>query len=248
MELLITGAGSWLPEAGRETASFLIDGRHMVDTGWAPVFRLRECGVDPLAIETITFTHFHHDHYVGFPHLIFYHGMRRREAGITAPLRILGPPGNLDRIVRLTQEFLQWERFPELKFEISLEPLNPGERVQLGNLSMETIAAVHVSGKGDPEEALSLRFTPVGGGAALVLSGDTSYNPALAEFAAGARVLAHDAAHSGGEDAARIAASAGVEELYLAHYGLDRAEKLMAAARAVFPRTSLAVDGARITV
>lgn len=248
MELLFTGAASWLPEAGRETASFLIDGRHMVDTGWAPVFRLRECGVDPTAIETLIFTHFHHDHYVGLPHLLFYNGMRRRLAGIATPLRIAGPAGGLKRIVRLSQEFLQWDRFPELEFDITLEPLHGGDSVQLGDLTLETINAVHVSGKGDPEAALSLRFTADGTPRALVLSGDTSYNPALAAFAAGAGVLVHDAAHSTGNDAARIADAAGVGELYLAHYGMEQADTVLAAAREVFPRTFLAADGTRITI
>ena len=102
----------------------------------------------------------------------------------------------------------------------------------------------------------------------LVLATDTRADPATAEFAAGARMLLHEAwyngadpltdaapsklrpgyaSHSEAADVARIAADADVGRLVLMHLNPlhDDAyhQRLAAAAHAVFPRTKLHPDG-----
>ena len=56
----------------------------------------------------------------------------------------------------------------------------------------------------------------------------------------------HDGAHTAPKDAARIARMGGVGRLVLIHYARARAEEIVADARAVFPRSSLAVEGESI--
>src|SRR6185437_8593895 len=135
MELLFLGAGSVVPEAGRDTASLLVNGRHMIDTGWSGGRNLLARGIDPLSIETLIFTHFHHDHYLGLPQVLFVVGMKQAYAsGMARGLRILGPAEHLERIVGISCSLLQWERFPELQFPLELIPVRPGDSRDLGDV------------------------------------------------------------------------------------------------------------------
>jgi ribonuclease Z len=237
MNLQFVGTASVIPEPGRETASLLVNGRHLVDAGWSAPLKLRETGIDPVRLESMIFTHFHHDHYLGLPQLL--HGMMRQPG--SGRLRIAGPAEFLETIVERSCALLQWDRFPELHFPIDLQPLHPGDSLDLGDIRLETISSRHVSGKGALEPALSLRF--IEGDTAFVYSGDTSYNTALAPFTARAGVLVHDAAHTPPRQAAQTAVDAGVDRLYLIHYPLDKAADMLNEALAVFPGSDLARDG-----
>src|SRR5262245_34758140 len=88
-------------------------------------------GCDPLAVEYLLVTHFHHDHYLGLPHLLFYRAMARARQQPAPPLRIVGPPEDLEKIVERTHAFLQAERFPEVWPQIVLMPIQPGERLEV---------------------------------------------------------------------------------------------------------------------
>jgi len=228
-----------------ETASFVIDGRHLVDTGWSAVLRMREYGIDPLDIQSVILTHFHQDHYIGLPQLLFYRALRGEHV---RPLRIIGPQEHLAHIVAATVEFLQVPRFPELEEAYALLPLRPGQSFDLGDLHFETFVARHVSGKGVPEPALAYKVTTVSTGTSFVFTGDTSFHPPLVDFVRGAQVLVHDAAHTSARDAATIAARAGVRRLYLIHYAQARAEQLLAEAREVFADTALTEEGETLTL
>ena len=244
MELLFLGAGSVIPEAGRDTASLLINGRHMIDTGWSGGRNLLANAIDPLAIETLIFTHFHHDHYLGLPEVLFLVGMKQAYAsGKPRGLRILGPAEHLNQIVGISCSLLQWDRFPELPFPLELIPLQPGESRDLGELELSTIAAKHTSGKGYNEPALSVRMKEKTTGRTMVYSGDTSYNSELAAFARGADVLIHDGAHSKAREAAETARDGSVGRLYLVHYNRPEGPSKLEEARSMFGESHLGVDG-----
>lgn len=245
LRITVVGDSSCIPDTGHETACFVINGRHLVDTGWGAVLKMREFGLDPLRLESIIVTHFHHDHYIGLPQLLFYIGLRKR-AG--APLALVGPAGHLREIVEVTDTFLQLGRFPELGFERRLVPLRAGDRFETADLTFETFAARHESGKGKLEEALCYKVTENASGACAAFSGDTHHHPPLAGFVKGASVLIHDGSHTRAGDAARIAREAGVARLFLIHYGQGKADALRAEARAIFPGSDLAVEGQTIEV
>jgi len=86
----------------------LINGKHLVDTGWCAALKMREYGFDPLALESIILTHFHQDHYLGLPQLLFFVGLRKRPGLL---LNIAGPSENLQRVVEAADAFLQVPRF-----------------------------------------------------------------------------------------------------------------------------------------
>ncbi len=248
MELLFLGTSSCIPDIGGDTASLLINGKHLVDTGWQSALRLRELKADPLQVESVLLTHLHHDHYLGLPQFLFYVAMRRRWGEAAAPLRILGPSEHLARVVGLCWHLLQVDRFPELRFPAEVVPLEGGASYDLGDVRVETRSAKHVSGEGRPEPALSYRFTDPATGACIVYSGDTSHDPGLGTWARGAQVLIHDAAHTSAAEAAQLAKAAGVGKLLLNHCDRGPAARALEEARAVFPGTDLAPEGERVEV
>lgn len=245
LKITIIGDSSCIPDVRREVACFLINGKHLVDTGWCAALRMREQGFDPLALESIIITHFHQDHYIGLPQLLFYIGLRKRPG---PPLVIAGPSENLQRIVEAADAFLQVPRFPELAVNRKLVPLAAGDTFETPELRFEAFATHHVSGKNLIEQALVHKVTDKASGACAVFTGDTHHHPPIAEFARGASLLIHDGVHTAPKDAARIARQAGVKRLALIHYPHSRAAQILAEARAVFPDTELAEEGRTLEV
>ncbi len=245
MNVTILGDSSCIPDLGHETACFLINGKHLVDAGWCAALKMRQYGFDPLALESIILTHFHQDHYLGLPQLLFYIGLKKRPG---PPLSIIGPSEHLERVVRAAAEFLQIDRFPELAVNYKLVPLAAGDRFELPGLRCDTFAARHVSGTNQPEQALAYKIADQAGGARLAFTGDTHYHPALAEFVKDVPLLIHDGAHTQPKDAADIAKRAGAGRLVLIHYPQKRASTILAEAKAVFPNTELAQEGACLEV
>lgn len=245
LKFTIIGDAPCIPDVGREVACFLINGKHLVDTGWCAALTMRQYGFDPLALESIIITHFHQDHYIGLPQLLFYAAMKKRTG---PPLNLFGPREHLQHVVEAADVFLQVPRFPELAVERQLTPLAAGDKFELGDLRFETFAARHVSSKNALEPALVYKVTDKASGACAVFTGDTHHHPPIAEFAKGASLLIHDGAHTAPRDAARIAQQAGVKKLVLIHFPQSRAAKLLAEARAVFPNTELAEEGTTLEV
>jgi ribonuclease Z len=245
MNVTILGDSSCTPDVGREAACFLINGKHLVDTGWCAVLKMRQYGFDPLALESILFTHFHQDHYLGLPQLLFYVGLNKRHG---PPLRIVGPSERLERVVRAAVEFLQVYRFPELAVNRELVPLTAGDKCELPGLHLETSAARHVSGENRLEQALVYKVTDPANGVCLAFTGDTHVHPPIAEFVKGVPLLIHDGVHTPPKEAAGIARRAGVGRLVLIHYSQNRAARILAEARAVFPNTELAKEGSTLEI
>jgi ribonuclease Z len=255
MELIFLGVGAAVPEPARDTACYLLDRRLMIDCGWCGVLRIREMGLDPLDVEALYFTHCHHDHYLGFPALMFYRAMRHRRRPDLPPLRIVGPPDDLPVVVENARRFLQADRFPVVWQEPVLQPLAAGEALELCGFRIETAKALH------PVTGVCSRITDPRSGAVLALSGDTGPNAAFAELARGADLMIHEASlrpdlgdaevrgdHSRSTDAARTAREAGVGRLLLVHLSGDHHAASLAAAREIFAETYLAEDGAAMTL
>ncbi len=245
MSITVLGDSTCIPDVGHEAACLLIDGKHLVDTGWCAALKMRQYGFDPRSLESIILTHFHQDHYIGLPQLLFFVGLRKRQG---PPLKIIGPDAHLEKIVNLAVEFLQTPRFPEIEANYELVPIKAGDRFAVSDLQFETMAARHVSGKNVPEQAMVYKVVNERNGACAVLTGDTSYHPPIAEFAKGVPLLVHDGAHTAARDAATVAKQAGVGRLVLIHYSQARADRILSEAQAVFPNTELAREGSTLNV
>ncbi|NQT85421.1 MBL fold metallo-hydrolase [bacterium] len=241
------GASACTPEKGENTASFVVDGRVAVDTGWYLTDRLLACDIDPLAVEAVLFTHCHHDHILGLPQLLFYWGIshdRRPER----PLHIYGPAGEIERVVADGQRYLQFDRYEGLRYDVVVHGLRGGDTLDVAGLMVRTCSARH--------SVPGLCYRIERDGASVVFSGDTAWNPDLIDLARGANLLVHEASygaksvredetwgHSGSPDAAEVARQAGVGRLALVHCGAAARADALRAARAIFPETELASHG-----
>lgn len=248
--VIFLGTDAVVPEGGADTASFVINGRHMVDTGWYGAIKMRCYGLEPMDLETLIFTHCHHDHYIGLPHLLFYHRMRARERPDRPPLKIIGPAGEIELVVGLAQAFLQMDRFPPVQYQPELIPLQPGDTHDGPDFHLATCASLH------PVPGLCYRFTDKRTGRVIAFTGDTAYDAAIPAFLKGADLLVHEASygaspapasnaslHSGAPDAARVALEAEVKRLALVHCPREKQPAALAAAQALFPNTFWPADG-----
>lgn len=244
------GTAAVLPGAAEDTASYLINGVLQVDCGWYAALKMQQYGYDPMSVRTLYFTHCHHDHYMGLPGLLFFRGMRARRSEEQPELEIVGPPDDLPKVVELSRQFLQAERFPSVWPPLRQRPLEPGATYETEAFRIETVRALH------PVTGVCSRLTDRATGVVIALSGDTGPNPAFVELARGADLLIHEASvrpdlpdaelrgdHSRATDAARIAKEAGVRRLRLVHLHGGHREASLAAAREIFPETQLAAEG-----
>jgi ribonuclease Z len=249
------GTDAVVPEGGRDTASFVINGKYFVDTGWYATIKMRNYGLDPMGIEYLILTHCHHDHYIGLPHLLFYLAMKRGERSDRPLLKIIGPAGEVELVVGLAQQFLQMDRFPPVRCEPALIPMQPGGSLDDPNFQLSAIASLH------PVPGLCYRFTDAQTGKTIAFTGDTAYDPSIPAFVRDADLLVHEASyganpapesnsslHSGAPDAARVAVEAGVKRLALVHCPAAKQEAALAAARAIFPNTIWPQDGETLVV
>src|SRR5579871_6749490 len=247
------GTDAVVPECGGDTASFVINEKYLVDTGWYGAIKMRCYGVSPLQLEYLFLTHCHHDHYIGLPHLLFYLTMRAGERPDRPPLKIVGPAEDLERVVKLAQEFLQMERFPPVRYTPELHPLQPGDTLEDPLFTLQTCASLH------PVPGLCYRFTDRQTGKVVAFTGDTAYTSAMIPLLQGADLLIHEASygaapapasnaslHSGAPDAAKVALEAGVKRLALVHCPQAKQEAALQAAQALFPNTFWPFDGEKV--
>jgi ribonuclease Z len=251
-QVTFLGTAAVIPGGGHDTASFLINGKYLVDTGWYAAIKMCGYGFEPTRLEVLFLTHCHHDHYLGLPHLLFYLRMR---PGDRPPLKIAGPAGDLERVVTLSRQLLQPDRFPQVDYQPELLPLQPGDAIETDAFHVTTCACLH------PVPALCYRFVDKQTGRIVAFTGDTAPHAALVEHVRGADLLITEASfgpkpapetnpslHSGAPDAARLATAAGVRRLALVHCPDELQSDALAAARAIFPATFWPEDGETVTV
>lgn len=233
------GTSGAVPEVGGDSPTFLINDKYLVDTGWSVIDNLRSSGHDPLQLEYLIFTHFHNDHYMSLPSLLFYYLMRGRPL---EELKIIGPAEDLQLIVRRAIDFLHAERYGWANLSPVLIPLTPGEAYEEENFRLDTCSTAH------PVQGLCYRFLDKKSGRLFSFTGDTAFHPPIIEHVRGSALLIHESAlgpiaanpdkndymHSGAIDAATIAEEAKVGKLLLLHGSAQIAEPCVQAAKQIF--------------
>jgi ribonuclease Z len=234
------GTSSCRTDIGNDTASFVLNGTLMVDTGWCCVQNLRTAGMEPTDIPYLLLTHWHHDHYLSLPSLLFYHLCLK---GSLDHLTILGPAEDAARVVSLALDFLQTNRFYPAARPPVIVPLEPGQAFETDAFSLATTAALHAV------QALCTVYTDKESQVKVGFTGDTAYQPGLGPFFRGCDILLHESSlgpvaadpaanarylHSGALDAAKVAKEAGVPHLVLLHGSTQTREACIRAARTVF--------------
>ncbi|KQX57558.1 MULTISPECIES: MBL fold metallo-hydrolase [Ensifer] len=223
------------------TSSLLqIGGRTVVvDCGLGVTRGLTDAGVALKTLDLIVITHLHSDHVLELGPLIH----TAWTAGLSQAVRVFGPAGTR----AYWQGFLQSMAFdieirivdegrPDLRMLVEVIEFSEGEIFSENGLTLSALRVDHPP----VTDCFALRFDDAEG--SVVFSSDTAYFPPLADFAKGADILVHEAmlaegvdrlvartgngarlkehllaSHSFAEQAAAIAAAAGVGRLVLHH-------------------------------
>ncbi|HCQ04860.1 MAG TPA: hypothetical protein DIT99_31220 [Candidatus Latescibacteria bacterium] len=253
--LTFLGTADAVPEAGRDVASFVVNGTHLVDMGWYSTAQMFRYGIDPLKIKTIILTHCHQDHYLGLPQFFFYWSQRWRPEMGTPSLTMIGPEDML-KVLEVTWTFLLAERYPEFIWRPDVHIIEPGEPYETADYSLSACRTRH------PVDGRCYRFVDHRNGVAVGFTGDTAYHEPIAEQVRDVDLLLHDATfpfdyprkgldqdgHSTAIDAARIAKMAQVRMLMLMHYQLDRCEESLRQAADIFSNVSYAKEGQTVEI
>jgi ribonuclease BN (tRNA processing enzyme) len=248
--LIVLGGGGWFPAFGRHTACAILrdgDSAIMIDAGTG-VGRLIERpelleGVERL---DILLTHFHLDHIAGLAYLPAVE--RCSETTVWGPGEALYETKTEAVLDRVSREPFHPVPLGGLRIEIRDLPL--GE-LEVGGVRVQTRRQERHSAP-----TMGLRFDDV-----VTWITDTAGDPESAAFAAGSRLLAHEAwfasdeprnpeIHSSARQAAEVAAEAEIDQLLLVHMPPfePSIEQLGLEAQQTFPRALIAHDDADLTL
>lgn len=241
MTLYLLGTGAAVSDPHRTTTMFALEeeGVHvLVDCGGDAVQRMLAVGFDPVTLDAVLLTHEHPDHISGFPLLI----EKLWLLGRREPIHVYGPAATLHAVRALWGVFdtTRWEGLPDLYWhEVDFEP---GASV----LAQDglTVTATPVD---HPVPTIGLRFEGRSG-TTLAYSCDTAFSQAVVELARGADVLIHEATgahpgvHASAEEAAQVAAQAGVDRLILVHLPPGQTEDDLVEARHRFSQTEFGLE------
>jgi len=250
MKLHVLGSADAFNSGARCHASYLVHGDGLptvaVDFGATTLLALRKAGVSAETLDAVFITHLHGDHFGGLPFLIldamFYD---RRER----PLTLIGPIGFTVRFEQLFKALYVdiWER--ERPFETHLVEMSPGDKMEMGGLSVTAFAASHMD---PPDVPLCFRMSSVGPSArTITFSGDTEPCPGLTAAATGADLLVAECSglappcgrHITWQDWQALfvvmAVESGVKKIVLSHLGRDVRDHLAELQAAAPPDVTL---------
>jgi ribonuclease BN (tRNA processing enzyme) len=241
--ILLGTAGGPRPKADRAATSQVIlvsDRAYVIDCGDGVARQLVAAGVRLDKLAKVFITHHHSDHNADYGNLL----LLAWASGLKTPVETYGPPP-LERMTGLFFELNAFDIETRIADEnrVPLAPLirarnitASGAVVDDGNVQVRAALVPHPP----IEHAFAYRFDTED--RSIVISGDTAYSKELLELARGADVLVHEAlflpgiertaarvsnapgllehivrSHTTVEDAAKLAAEAGVKTLVLSH-------------------------------
>lgn len=182
MRLTTIGTGTAAPSRGRVQSGHLVEAgavRLLMDCGSGIATRMADLGLQWQGITHLAITHFHADHVVDLPTLLYawrYGQLPPRSHG----LDIIGPAGTLRLLSRFAGVF--GDGLLALGFPISVRELAPGESTELsGDVRLRCLKVPHT------EE--SVAYSVEHRGRRIVYTGDTGPDAALGAWAAGCDVL-----------------------------------------------------------
>lgn len=182
MRLTTIGTGTAAPSAGRVQSGHVIDAgrvKLLMDCGSGSVNRMADLGVRWQDITHLAITHFHADHVIDIPTLLYawrYGQLPPRGERI----EIIGPVGTVALLANFGNVF--GSGLLSLGFPISVHEIAPGEDVPLGD-------DVKLSCVKVPHTEQSVAYSVERRGQRIVYTGDTGPDAELGAWAAGCDVL-----------------------------------------------------------
>jgi ribonuclease BN (tRNA processing enzyme) len=214
------GTGTIALAPGRARAGLLVEAgavRLLLDCGSGVTQRLADQGVDWMGLTHVALTHFHADHFGDLPTLVFawkYGAL----PGRAAPLTVFGPAGTALLLERLAAAYGAWFRDPG--FGLHVHEIVAGDGVDLPD-------GVRLSTRKVPHTEESVAYSVAYGRRRVVYTGDTGYDPTLAEWAEGCDLLVCECSlpqamavpiHLTPEECGAIAAATRPGHLALTHF------------------------------
>jgi ribonuclease BN (tRNA processing enzyme) len=197
--LLGTGTPGSEPDRSGPATAIVADGNaYLIDAGPGVVRRAAAgsivsglAALYPTNLRVAFFTHLHSDHTLGYPDLI----LSPWVLGRSEPLRVYGPPGLGAMTTALLEAYREDirarvegpEQLRRDLLEVQAHEVEPGLIFDDGVLEVEAFAVPH----GTTDHAFGFKLTTAD--RTVVISGDTGPFDGLADFAAGADVLIHEA-------------------------------------------------------
>lgn len=191
--LLGTKGGPAIRPGGPWPTSTLLElgGRTIVvDCGLGVTRGLTDAGLTLKALDLVFVTHLHSDHVLELGALI----QTAWTAGLSTPVRVFGPAG-MNRYWQKFTEALEFdidiriadEGRPDIRKLVTVVEFGEGDVLREGGLEVAALRVDHPP----VTDCFALRFGHAG--KSIVFSADTAFFPPLAEFAAGADILLHEA-------------------------------------------------------
>jgi ribonuclease BN (tRNA processing enzyme) len=243
----VIGSGVALPSLRRRSPGLLVETAEekiLFDCGPDILRGLLRAGIDYREIDRILVTHFHPDHTLGLPHLLFAtrYALRPREKD----LWIAGPPGLAELLEKFRGIYPAW--LEEKGYRLR-EHIIRGGRWSGADWKLQAAPVDH-----NPE---SIAYRLEAGGRSVVFSGDTGSCDSLVELSRGADLLVCEASfpekmalpkHLTPARAGEVARRAGVKKLLLTHMypPCDRIDAVAAARREFNGPVLRAEDGMTI--
>ena len=234
MRATFCGVGEAFDETLPNTSLLVETGKTslLMDCGFTAAVAFWKAARDPMALDGMTISHFHGDHYFGLPHLL----VRFHAEGRTKPLTVFGGEGLAQRIAALV-DLAYPNLLGKLPFSLQFEECRPGAEKTIGDLNLGFADNDH------PEPCMAARVD--GEGASVFYSGDGRATPASQALASGCDLIVHEAfcldetrpGHGTARDAARFAAEAGAKRLALVHVARSERRNVRLATTAMSGKT-----------
>lgn len=208
--MLGTGTPNADPDRSGPSVAIVVNGSaYIVDCGPGVVRRAAAAnkqGIAALALpnlKVVFLTHLHSDHTLGLPDLIF----TPWTMGRTEPLKIFGPAGTKKMTAHILEAWAEdidmrlngGEPSNKTGYKAEATDVKPGVVYKDDNVTVTAFLVAHGSWK----EAFGYRFDTRFAGKtdrSIVISGDTTYTPAIADACHGCDVLLHEAYSQPGFD------------------------------------------------
>ncbi len=136
MRLTFLGSGDAFGSGGRFNTCFYVeaDGTNfLVDCGASSLIAMKQCGVDPNAVDTILVTHLYADHFGGLPYLLL---DAQFNAKRTRPLTVAGPPGLRARLPEAMEVMFPGSSKTVPKFALTVVELAARTPAQVNGLGV----------------------------------------------------------------------------------------------------------------